>query len=345
MSDETNNPDDGPDTNREFKDGMFRAIFKEPAEFRRIASYLLKTDFGPDTPMEEVTLSSPLYMGPKNDVSFLVDGRLIVFTEHQSTVSPNIPLRFLIYVADTYKARFSVKDLHKGRRLTIPRPYFFVFYNGKRKMPPVDTIRLSDMFKDWPGQKNPPFSLDLEIAVYNINISTTPEILHKCDTLAQYEAFVELEQGYENELGQGYEKPLSRHEKNLVRKQAVKLATAECLKRGILTDFLTVHAKEIIYMMTGPITVEDMKECWQEEAREEAWEEALAKGREEGIATGMERGKAEGMAEGKAEGMAKGKAEGMAKGKAEGMAEILAMIDRGVPPDEIRKMVAQNTNL
>jgi len=77
-------------------------------------------------------------------------------------------------------------------------------------------------------------------------------------------------------------------------------------------------------MMTGPITVEDMKECWQEEAREEAWEEALAKGREEG--------------------MAEGRAEGMEKGKAEGMAEILAMIDRGVPPDEIRKMIAKNTN-
>jgi len=96
-----------------------------------------------------------------------------------------------------------------------------------------------------------------------------------------------------------------------VRKQAVKLATAECLKRGILTDFLNIHAKEIVYMMTGPITVEDMKECWQEEA----WEEALAKG----------------------------KAEGMEKGKAEGMAEILAMIDRGVPPDEIRKMIANAT--
>jgi len=289
MSEETNNPggNDGPDANREYKDGMFRAIFKDPAEFRSVASYLLKTDFGPDTPMEEVTLSSPLYMDRKNDVSFLVDGRLIVFTEHQSTVSPNIPLRFLIYVADTYKARFSVKDLHKGRRLTIPRPYFFVFYNGKRKMPPVEAIRLSDMFKDWPGQKNPPFSLDLEIAVYNINISTAPEILHRCDTLAQYETFVELEQGYENELAQGYEKPLSRQEKGHVRKQAVKLATAECLKRGILVDFLNIHAKEIVYMMTGPITVEDMKECWQEEAREEAWEEALAEGMAKGMAKGV----------------------------------------------------------
>ena len=34
----------------------------------------------------------------------------------------------------------------------------------------------------------------------------------------------------------------------------------------------------------------------------------------------------------------------MAKGMAKGMAEILAMIDRGVPPDEIRKMIAKNTN-
>jgi len=178
-----------------------------------------------------------------------------------------------------------VKDLHKGRRLTIPRPYFFVFYNGKRKVPPVEKIRLSDMFKDGPEQKNPPFSLDLEIAVYNINISTAPEILHRCDTLAQYETFVELEQGYENELAQGYEKPLSRQEKDRVRKQAVKLATAECLKRGILTDFLTVHAKEIIYMMTGPITVEDMKECWQQEAREETWEEAAKAMKAKGIDT------------------------------------------------------------
>ncbi|MCL2269616.1 MAG: hypothetical protein FWC23_10600 [Chitinispirillia bacterium] len=279
MSDETNIPDnpgdaDGPDANREFKDGMFRAIFRDPKEFLRVASFVLKTDFGPDTPMEEVTLSSPLYMGRKNDVSFLVDGRLIVFTEHQSTVSPNIPLRFLIYAADTYKARFSVKDLHRSRRLMIPRPYFFVFYNGNKNVPPVETIRLSDMFTDWPCPKNPSFSLDLEITVYNINISSAPEILHKCGTLAQYETFVELVRGYENELAFRYEKPLNRQEKDLVLKQAVKLATAECLKRGILADFLNTHAKEIVYMMTGPITVEDMKEYWQEEAREEG----MAKG-------------------------------------------------------------------
>ena len=31
-------------------------------------------------------------------------------------------------------------------------------------------------------------------------------------------------------------------------------------------------------MMTGPITVEDMKEYWQEEAREDALAEGMAKG-------------------------------------------------------------------
>ena len=38
-------------------------------------------------------------------------------------------------------------------------------------------------------------------------------------------------------------------------------------------------------MMTGPITVEDMKECWQQEAREETWEEAAKAMKAKGIDT------------------------------------------------------------
>jgi len=266
MSDETNIPDDnsadGPGANREYKDGMFRAIFRKREEFLRVASYVMKTDFGPDTPMEEVTLSSPIYIDRRNDVSYLIDGRLIVFTEHQSALSPNLALRLLIYAADTYKTRYSAKSLH-GRSLKIPRPYFFVFYNGTRNLPPEQKMRLSDMFTEWHGPENPPFSLDLEFTIYNININKAPEILHKCETLAQYETFVELMRGYERDHG---------------RKQAIKLATAECMKRGILTEFLTIHGAELLYIMECRLTIEEMKEYWMEEAREDALEEGMAKG-------------------------------------------------------------------
>ena len=37
----------------------------------------------------------------KNDVSFLIDGRLSLY-EHQSTYNPNLPLRFLLYIANQY---------------------------------------------------------------------------------------------------------------------------------------------------------------------------------------------------------------------------------------------------
>ena len=40
-------------------------------------------------------------MSMQNDVSFIIDMRLNLY-EHQSTYSPNLPVRYLLYVADVY---------------------------------------------------------------------------------------------------------------------------------------------------------------------------------------------------------------------------------------------------
>lgn len=55
--------------------------------------------------LEITTLDDVIYMGMKNDISFLLDGRMGLF-EHQSTLNPNMPLRGLFYFSDLYK-RFS----------------------------------------------------------------------------------------------------------------------------------------------------------------------------------------------------------------------------------------------
>ena len=48
-------------------------------------------------------------MSMKNDVSFLIDGRLSLY-EHQSTKeTPNLPLRFLLYISHLY-SRMTVKE-------------------------------------------------------------------------------------------------------------------------------------------------------------------------------------------------------------------------------------------
>ena len=42
--------------------------------------------------LEINALENAIYMGMKNDLSFLIDDRLSLY-EHQSTVNPNMPLR------------------------------------------------------------------------------------------------------------------------------------------------------------------------------------------------------------------------------------------------------------
>ena len=48
------------------------------------------------------TISDILYLGMKNDVSFLVDDTLS-FYEQQTTVNPNMPMRYFIYAAMVYE--------------------------------------------------------------------------------------------------------------------------------------------------------------------------------------------------------------------------------------------------
>ena len=64
--------------------------------------------------LEINTLENAIYMSMKNDVSFLIDGRLSLY-EHQSTKNPNLPLRFLLYISHLY-SRLTVKRIFTVRR-------------------------------------------------------------------------------------------------------------------------------------------------------------------------------------------------------------------------------------
>lgn len=57
--------------------------------------------YGNPDGLEIVTLENATYMGIKNDLAFIIDLNLHMY-EHQSTVNPNIPLRFLQYVVNEY---------------------------------------------------------------------------------------------------------------------------------------------------------------------------------------------------------------------------------------------------
>ena len=93
-----------------------------------------------------------MYMNIINDVSCLVDNKIIVLAEHQSTINENMPLRFLQYIARLYEKLQAPTDRYLRKLSKIPLPEFYVFYNGLDDYPESTILKLSDAFITKPEQ-------------------------------------------------------------------------------------------------------------------------------------------------------------------------------------------------
>ena len=84
--------------NREYKDSLFVYLFGNE-KYKRFTLELYNaingTHYTDEDEVEITTLEKVVYINVKNDVSFLISGKMN-FYEHQSTYSANIPLRMLI---------------------------------------------------------------------------------------------------------------------------------------------------------------------------------------------------------------------------------------------------------
>jgi len=106
--------------NIKYKDSVFSLLFSNPDILRELYGALEGVDLPQDLPVTINTLQDVLYMDRINDISFEVDGKLIVLMEHQSTVSPNIPLRILLYIARLYEKILAGKSIYTSKRISIP---------------------------------------------------------------------------------------------------------------------------------------------------------------------------------------------------------------------------------
>ena len=118
--------------NREYKDRVFRMLLKEPKVALEVYNAMNGTSY--DNPDELIitTLENAVYLGMKNDVSFILGTQLVLY-EHQSTPNPNMPLRNLAYVACVYMAYVFGDNLYGRKLIKIPEPRFVVFYNGQTR--------------------------------------------------------------------------------------------------------------------------------------------------------------------------------------------------------------------
>jgi hypothetical protein len=170
-------------TNTKFKNSVFTLLFSDPVLLRELYCALEGVSLPPDAPVSINTLDDVLFMDLINDISFEIDGKLVVLIEHQSTINPNMALRLLMYIARVYEKIVKGKNIYSSKGLTIPRPEFFVLYNGTAPYPDEKIMKLSEMFEN-PAVLGLPekdfLSLELVVKVININEGRNREIAERC---------------------------------------------------------------------------------------------------------------------------------------------------------------------
>jgi predicted transposase YdaD len=247
--------------NKKYKDSVFTKLFGHDKKIiLELYNAIFNTNYGEDTDIIITTLEDALFMDQINDISFVIDGKLVVLVEHQSTINNNMPLRMLIYMARIYEKICSKESVYRTRRMEIPTPEFVVLYNGRDKMPDSMEMKLSEMFAKH-GKENLT-NLELTVRVYNINKGHNPEFAQRCATLDEYETFVA---------------EVYKNEKELKQKEAIIKAVKDCEKKGILKDFLSKHSSEVVNMLFEEFDLDVAKQIWFEEGVEEGIEQGTEK--------------------------------------------------------------------
>ena len=300
--------------NREFKASFFNFLFSDTEVLRELYSALEGISLPPDIPVTINTLENILSGGRVNDISFEIGGRLVVLIEHQSTINPNMALRLLMYIARLYERLIGGRrSVYASQRIALPRPEFFLLYNGEDPCPDEQVYRLSDAFLDLSGiavaDSGVP-SLELMVKVLNINQGRNEGIARGCKTLAGYQAFVAKAREY---IRRGYG-----------LENALKKTVLYCREHDILKETLEQHEKEVIGML----------------ATEWNWEDALAvrfeEGMERGIEQGFDQGMERGIEQGMAEGMERGIEQGFDQGREEGIGDVARKLRAmGIPAEQI----------
>lgn len=256
---------------RQVKDRLFRFLFEKDKEaLLQLYNALNGTDYRDASLLEVVTIRSAVYITMKNDIAFLLVGTISLY-EHQSTWNPNMPVRFMIYLAEEYQKfiELAEESLYGTKQIQLPTPQCVVFYNGDKNMPEEQTLCLSDAFVN----KTVKADVELRVRVININYGNNKTLLEQCSVLKEYAQFVEIARQY---TASGAD-----------MQQALNAAIEYCIEHDILRDFLREYRAEVL----GMLLREFDKKKYERSIRKEGIEE----GREEGIAIGIERGRAEGI--------------------------------------------------
>ena len=276
-------------TNRNYKDSVFVDLFAHDITAKENFISLYNALHGTNldaktTDVQPVMLEQVLYMKYYNDIAMLIDGKIVILIEHQSTINQNMPFRFLEYIARIYE-KITTKDEKFGRKLVkLPVPEFYVFYNGKDDYPVESVMKLSDAFMQLDGDselknqlENANYPLEISVKVININVDKENPILKRCEALKEYSEFIEqVRSNIENNVSE----PLTT-------------AIKQAIKKGFLSDYLNRKSTEVQNMLLAEYDYDTDIAVQRKEAFDDGIAIGEKVGEERGISMGVQQAKLE----------------------------------------------------
>ena len=251
-------------TNRKIRDTVFCHFMSNESHLLSLCNALNDTGYDESSDITINTLEGSFFSNIKNDISFIFNNLMVVLIEHQTTINPNMPLRFLSYVDELYKRYTSTshKKIYGDDLIKIPAPEFYVFYDGNDTSFEQQTLKLSDAFETQSDK------LELTVHVYNLADGMNDELKRKCLPIGEYSIFSNAYKYF--------------RQQKMEIDHAVDAAIKYCLENNVMVDYLKNNQKEVIDMFGFE---------WNEKEEREAL-----------LEIGEERGEARGRLEGKLEG-------------------------------------------
>ena len=234
---------------RTIKDSVFTDLFQNKKYLLQLYKALHPEDNVTEDDLTDVTIKNVLTDNIYNDLGFVVEDRLMIFVEAQSSVwTVNIIVRALMYLVQTWHDYFerTKQNLYKSKKVQMPIPEIYVIFTGERKTRPSEISLAQEFFA---GKE-----CGIDVKVKMIYDGKEGDIIN------QYVLFTKICNEQMKEHGR--------------TRKAVMEAIRICKDRDVLREYLSNRESEVMDIMMVLYDEEEIMRSYVESERYEAKQEA-----------------------------------------------------------------------
>lgn len=229
---------------RTAKNSVFLDLFQNKSYLLKLYKTLHPEDeTATEDSLTNVTIENVLTDNLYNDLGFIVNNKLMILIETQSTWTMNILVRVLLYLAQSYHEYFqrTGQNYYNSRKVKLPKPELYVIFTGTKGRKP-DKISLSEEFFEGAD-------IDIEVKAKVIYESDTDDIIN------QYIIFCKV-----------FNEQTKQHG---MTQKAVTETIRICKDRNVLREYLLDREKEVVTIMMSLFDEEQIMRTYAKDIEKE----------------------------------------------------------------------------